>query len=133
MEVTTHDGSGRENILVVDDELVVRRFASRVLEEAGYTIATAADGAQALRTLRRKPEAFHAVVSDIMMPHVNGVELLEEVSTSYPELPVILMSGYATTDLSQRGIATPCGVLSKPFAAEHLLAEVRRCLDRKSS
>ncbi len=132
MEVTDHDRSGREHILVVDDEPVVRRFASRVLEEAGYRIATAADGAQALRALRHETEPFDAVVSDIVMPNVNGVELLQEVSTAYPELPVILMSGYATTELSKRGIPTPCGVLSKPFAPEHLLAEVRRCLDRKS-
>jgi len=131
VELTAQDGSGREHILVVDDEPVVRRFASRVLEEAGYKIATAADGAQALLALRREPEAFDAVVSDIVMPHVNGVELLEEVSTAYPKLPVILMSGHATTELSKRGIATPCSVLNKPFAPEHLLAEVRRCLDRK--
>ena len=126
------DGSGREQILVVDDEPVVRQFACRVLERAGYGIEAAADGAEALQIVLARPKAFAAVVSDIVMPRLNGVELMEALSVSHPELPFILMSGYATTQLAERGIAAPCSVLGKPFAAEALLSEVRRCLDRTS-
>jgi DNA-binding NtrC family response regulator len=121
-----------EHILVVDDEAVVRRFTSRVLQDAGYVIATAADGADALEQLEREAPAIDAVVSDIVMPRMNGVQLMERLSRSHPTLPVILMSGYATAQLADRGIAAPCSVLKKPFAPERLLAEVRRCLDERS-
>jgi two-component system, cell cycle sensor histidine kinase and response regulator CckA len=118
------------HVLVVDDEAIVRRFASRVLAEAGYNVATAADGAEALELVRGRGDPVRVVVSDIVMPRFNGVQLLEALSLSHPDLPIILMSGYAPTQLAERGIATPCSVLAKPFAPEVLLAEVRRCIDR---
>jgi CheY-like chemotaxis protein len=120
------------HILVVDDEAIVRRFAARVLEEAGYTVAIAEDGAEALETLQRLPAQLDAVVSDIVMPRMNGVQLMEALAESHPTLPVILMSGYASAQLAERGIAAPCSVLTKPFAPERLLAEVRRCLEKQS-
>jgi two-component system cell cycle sensor histidine kinase/response regulator CckA len=121
---------GPINVLVVDDESIVRRFASRVLSDAGYIVATAEDGAEALDLIRGLGQPVGVVVSDIVMPRINGVQLLEALSVSHPGLPIILMSGYAPTQLAERGIAAPCSVLSKPFAPELLLAEVRRCLDR---
>jgi DNA-binding NtrC family response regulator len=120
------------HILVVDDEYVVRRFAARVLTDAGYSVATAEDGAEALELLRGKEAAVNAVVTDIIMPRLNGVQLLEALAVSHPAVPVILMSGYAPTQLAERGIAAPCSVLAKPFAPESLLAEVQRCLDKAS-
>jgi CheY-like chemotaxis protein len=74
-----------------------------------------------------------AVVSDIVMPRMNGVELLHSLSLERPRLPVILMSGYDMNQLSQLGILSPCGVLSKPFPPAQLLAEVRRCIALEAS
>jgi len=68
------------------------------------------------------------VLSDVVMPQLTGVELLEALSVSHPDLPVLLMSGYAVEDLTARGIAAPCGILKKPFTQERLLAEAGRCL-----
>jgi DNA-binding NtrC family response regulator len=65
-----------------------------------------------------------------VMPRLNGVELLQALAESHPGLPVILISGYATAVLAELGIAAPCGILPKPFAAERLLAEVKRCIRR---
>ena len=132
MDVTEPVARQRAHVLVVDDEYIVRRFASRVLADAGYSVATADDGAEALEVLREKGAAVDAVVSDIVMPRLNGVQLLEALAVSHPLVPVILMSGYAPTQLSERGIAAPCSVLSKPFAPELLLAEVQRCLHKAS-
>ena len=117
-----------ECVLVVDDEAAVRRFAARVLREAGYDVGEAADGADALSLIRSGAVAPAAVVSDIVMPRMNGVELLEFLSLERPRLPVILMSGYGTEALGRRGIVSPCGVLTKPFPPARLVAEVRRCL-----
>ncbi len=115
-------------VLVVDDEPAVRRFAMRALGEAGFGVHEAADGAEALDLVRAGTLDLDIVISDIVMPRLTGVELLQSLSMLRPALPVILMSGYGTTQLAQRGIASPCGVLSKPFSPDVLVAEVRRCL-----
>ena len=73
-------------ILVVDDEPVVRRFAVRVLEAEGFLVSEAADGAEALRLLREEVPDVDAVVSDIVMPRLNGVELLQALSSTVEEL-----------------------------------------------
>jgi two-component system cell cycle sensor histidine kinase/response regulator CckA len=125
--------SRAESILVVDDEPAVRRFASRVLREAGYAVEEAADGMDALSLIRSGAVEFDAIVSDIVMPRMNGVELLQLLSQERPRLPVILISGYGSDQLNGRGIAPPCGVLAKPFSPELLLAEVRRCLSFETS
>lgn len=119
---------GGVSVLVVDDEPAVRRFAVRVLEREGYGVYEATDGIEALELVRIKPASFGVVVSDIVMPRLNGVELLQALAVSDPDLPIILMSGYATTALAELGIVAPCGILPKPFPAERLLAEVQRCI-----
>ncbi len=122
------DRAGSHRVLVVDDEPAVRRFAARVLEEEGYAVEEAIDGADALARLRDEHRAVDVVVSDVVMPRLNGVELLRELTSLRPALPVILMSGFATVQLEGMGIPAPCGVLPKPFSSERLLEEVRRCL-----
>lgn len=124
-----HSATGSmASVLVVDDEPGVRRFACRVLREAGYGVKEAADGVDALSLIRSGVVDLDAVVSDIVMPRMNGVELLQSLSLERPRLPVILMSGYDMNQLSRLGIVSPCGVLSKPFPPDQLLAEVRRCI-----
>ena len=119
---------GSPTILVVDDEAFVRRFASRVLVEGRFVVVEAADGLEALALARGGAHTFDAVVSDVVMPRLNGVQLVQELALSHPQLPVILMSGYAAEQLETMGIAAPCGMLVKPFSAEQLVGEVRRCL-----
>jgi DNA-binding NtrC family response regulator len=121
--------SAGQTVLLVDDEAAVRRFAARVLEREGYLVHEARDGAEAL-DLVRKGGSFEVVVSDIVMPRLNGVELMQALASSHPDLPVILMSGYATAALSDLGIVAPCSILAKPFPPERLLEEVRRCIQR---
>jgi CheY-like chemotaxis protein len=129
-----HSESGNmASVLVVDDEPSVRRFACRVLREAGYGVREAADGLDALSLIRSGVVDLDAVVSDIVMPRLNGVELLQSLSLERPRLPVILMSGYDMNQLTRLGIASPCGVLSKPFPPDQLLAEVRRCIALEAS
>jgi two-component system cell cycle sensor histidine kinase/response regulator CckA len=110
----------------VDDEPAVRRFAARALLEEGFLVVEAADGVEALAVVRTMD--VDVVVTDVVMPRLNGVELLRELSATHPDLAVILMSGYATAQLEGMGIAAPCGILIKPFGADRLVEEVRRCL-----
>ncbi len=129
--VPLHSSAGTA-ILVVDDEGAVRRFALRVLEREGYRVVEARDGIEAVELIRQGHQ-FDAVVSDIVMPRMNGVELMQALSTTAPDLPVILMSGYATGALAELGINAPCAILPKPFPADRLLQEVRRCTRRRES
>ncbi|MEP7226734.1 MAG: response regulator [Gemmatimonadales bacterium] len=117
-------------VLVVDDEAAVRRFAVRVLERESYVVVEARDGVEALELLRHKETAVDVVVSDIVMPRLNGVELMQALVVSHPDLPVILMSGHAPGALVELGIAAPCAILPKPFQSDRLLEEVRRCVTR---
>lgn len=120
-----------QQILVVDDESMVRRFASRILTEGGYAVVEAGDGAEALDLVVRENLPLDLVLTDIMMPRLSGVELLEHLSVVAPGLPVVLMSGFSAGDLTSRGISVPCGLLSKPFPPDRLLDEVRRCLKQQ--
>ena len=117
-----------QQILVVDDEAMVRRFAARILTEGGYRVVEAGDGAEALDLVVRESLPLDLVLTDVMMPRLSGVELLQHLSVVAPGLPVVLMSGFSAGDLTTHGISVPCGLLSKPFPPDRLLDEVRRCL-----
>jgi DNA-binding NtrC family response regulator len=119
-------------VLVVDDEEVLRKYAARVLREAGFGVHEAANGADAVEAIRQGVDPA-VVVSDIVMPRMNGVELFQALASERPQLPIILMSGYDTGHLARLGVAAPCGVLRKPFSSDVLLLEVRRCIENPLS
>jgi CheY-like chemotaxis protein len=124
------EGEGNApQVLVVDDEPAVRRFAARALEGEGYQVHTAKDGVEALEVVGALQRRLGLIVTDVVMPRLDGVALLRSLSASHPALPVILMSGYATAHLLELGLAAPCAVLGKPFSMETLVGEVRRCLE----
>jgi DNA-binding NtrC family response regulator len=124
-------GQVPHQILVVDDEPGVRQLAARILLEEGFRVHEAVDGREALDFIERGQASLDAVVSDIVMPRLNGVQLLQSLATSHPDLPILLMSGYGIDELAQRDIASPCGVIAKPFTPEYLLSEVRRCIAQR--
>jgi CheY-like chemotaxis protein len=117
-----------KSIIVVDDDAAVRRIASRILSEEGFSVLEASDGDEAIRLAEQLGHSIGLVVSDIVMPRLNGIELLERLSRLLPSLPVVLMSGYTSNELMSRALVAPCGILRKPFAPEALIDEVRRCL-----
>jgi two-component system cell cycle sensor histidine kinase/response regulator CckA len=119
----------REHVLIVDDDPRVLGFTRRVLADAGFQTTEALDGMDALEMIRQRPKEFDAVVSDIVMPKLDGVALLGHLSRLRPSLPVVLMSGYAPPELRERGLDAPCAVLPKPCAPDALVEAVRGCID----
>jgi CheY-like chemotaxis protein len=116
-------------VLVVDDEGPVRELTARMLRDAGYDTVLAIDGLDAWRKLQREATKVDAIVSDVVMPHMTGTELLGRVQAYRPELPVILMSGYSADDLRARGLEqAPVPLLTKPFTQDELVAAVARLL-----
>jgi len=117
-------------ILIVDDDPAIRSACRHILNGAGYVTQEVEDGLAALELVQASDLPFHLVITDVVMPRMSGVALLDALSLSHPSLPVLLMSGYTLEELRARGIDTPCSVLAKPFTAETLLAEVEFCLQK---
>jgi CheY-like chemotaxis protein len=109
------------HVLVVDDEEIVRRFLTRLLEESGYDVRVARDGAEAWRMLEADPTAVDLVITDLRMPIMDGWQLGRRLREHRPSLPVLYVSGY---DLEQSA-PTPSSFLRKPFDPEELLRRVQ--------
>jgi nitrogen regulation protein NR(I) len=124
------------HVLIVDDELNIRRVLAAMLKRDGYDVTTAADGAQALAVLQRTP--VHVVVTDLVMPHLGGMELLERVRAEYPDIPVILITAHGTVDSAVAALkAGAFDYVTKPFEQEELrkvIAKAARAndLERRS-
>jgi len=117
-------------ILVVDDDKNFRRVTAAHLEKEGFTVATATDADDALRTLQA--ELPHLVVSDIRMPGKDGMELFRIIHERHPELPVILITAYATVEKAVEAIRSGAAdYLTKPFSRDDLLKSVRKTLEVK--
>jgi putative two-component system response regulator len=118
-------------ILVIDDEHVIRMLVMEILEAAGHDVIGAESAERALALLDR--EEFDLVVSDIVMPGLSGLELLELVRGRSASLPVVLVTGAGTYDtLSQALTRGAAGLVTKPFAHAELQAAVADALDRAS-
>ena len=121
---------GTETVLVVEDESAVRHLACRVLREQGYEVLQAGNGEEALGLLTTVEREVHLVVSDVVMPAMNGRELGEHLRVLRPGLPLLYMSGYTDGEMLQIGVQTGArNFLPKPFAPEALVARVREMLD----
>jgi CheY-like chemotaxis protein len=121
-----------ETILIVEDEPAVRRMASRALRSQGYEILEAANGAEALEVLSRAAGPVDLVLSDVVMPVLNGRELSERLAVDHPEIRVLFMSGYTDDDIVRRGLLQPgAPFLQKPFVAADLSRKVRDVLDSR--
>lgn len=121
---------GSETILVVEDEDHVRELATRALEGRGYSVLTAADGAEAVSLVREHEGRIDLVVTDVVMPKLNGPELAKEVRSVWPWVKLLFMSGYAGHTADREGQDVPdVPILQKPFSAGRLVKKVRQVLD----
>lgn len=114
-------------ILIVDDEEMDRVLLAEVLRDAGHEPLFAPDGKAALRVWRNA--SVDLVVTDIVMPGIDGLELLETVKSEDPAAPVIAISGISAKDLNKAGRAGASAILTKPVDAAELLEEISRALD----
>lgn len=115
-------------VLVIDDSAAVRRTVRRILEFAGYQVLEAPDGRQGLRMQEHQPADL--VVADIFMPEMDGIELLLELRITFPETPVVAMSGEKRMLDVARELGAP--VIQKPFSAEELSDLIKRELETRN-
>ena len=121
-------------ILVVDDDQWVRVLARDVLATEGYRVLEASDGQDAIRVAAEHPGPIHLLLTDVVMPGMNGCELAAGLGALLPGLKVMFMSAYDRDFLVARGL-TPAGpVITKPFTIEYLTRRIEMVLgDRRPS
>jgi DNA-binding response OmpR family regulator len=125
---SSHDQAplGRgETILLVEDEMMVRQVARRMLEAEGYSVLTAPDAVSARSIFERQGATIALMVTDVMMPGESGIELAAFLRQQRPELAVIFISGYSDTELPDRdGRPGADDFVQKPFTSSQLLSRV---------
>jgi signal transduction histidine kinase/CheY-like chemotaxis protein len=113
-------------VLLVEDDAATREVTRRVLSQAGYTVLEAGDGMEALETLRSSVARIDIVLTDLMMPRMSGAELSDHLASMRPDLPVLLMSGYADVEMTNGSrLDKSRPFLEKPFTAAALRSFVR--------
>ena len=116
-------------VLIVEDEDIVRRMLTRVLGDAGYRTLEARHGEEALRMVTFAYPYLHLVITDVLMPELDGRALGRRLHERWPGLPVLYISAYPADDLFHRGAPTAVApFLQKPIGAEELLTVVQGLL-----
>lgn len=124
------DLKGSETILVVEDDEVIRDLIFNVLTNEGYKVMVAANGKEAVSLLEQHNEKLHLLLTDVIMPGMNGRELYTKMAEKYPDIKVIYMSGYPENIIVNHGILREKVVLiQKPFKIKDLLSKIREILD----
>jgi PAS domain S-box-containing protein len=123
---------GSETVLLVEDEQSVRSLACRILRRQGYTLLEASNGEEALRVAQKHAgEKIHLLFTDVVMPHLGGKELSDQLKLLRPDIKVLYTSGYTDNAIVSHGVLEPgTYVLQKPFSPHSLSQKVREVLDR---
>jgi signal transduction histidine kinase len=123
---------GRETVLLVEDDGLVRSHLGRILRSCGYTVLEAADGQEALRVSAGHGGEIALLITDVVMPRLGGRELAERLLAGRPGMRVLFLSGHVTEGPAQPGgLQSPATLLQKPFTSTAFAHQVRELLDRK--
>ncbi len=121
---------GSETILVAEDEEPVRKLLVRALEKYGYKVLQAADGSEGIQISHAYQGRIDLLLTDTIMPRVNGKQLADQLRKSRPRVKVIFISGYTAEVLSQQGILdSDIHLIQKPFELDFMVKQVRKILD----
>jgi PAS domain S-box-containing protein len=123
---------GWETVLLVEDEAAVRALAREVLRRHGYVVLEARHGVDALRMAERHPDDIHLMITDLIMPHMGGRDLVERLAAVRPKMKVLFMSGYTDHALMHRDLTPGTAFLQKPFTPEAFVRKVRSVLDTQT-
>ncbi len=125
-----HASPGSETILLVEDEDVLRRLVTRILQSSGYTVLAAANGDEAIQLLEQHADAVRLMLTDVVMPGLSARELVLRVSARYPAMRVIFTSGYVNDATAQHGLVDEAAhFLAKPYTVAELMRKLREVLD----
>jgi PAS domain S-box-containing protein len=130
-QAAVSERGGSETILVVEDQPAVRQFAASVLRDLGYRVLEVGSGAEALGVSAAHEGPIHLVLTDVIMPGMNGLMLAERIAGQRPHARILFMTAYAGEVLQERGVVLESQHwLQKPFRPDELARKVREVLDR---
>jgi CheY-like chemotaxis protein len=127
----TVTSGGSETILLVEDEEALRVATCEFLQLRGYTVLVAGDGAEAMRVCDQHTGSIDLILTDLVMPGIDGIEVAKAVSARYPDIHVLYMSGY--TDRAVELLDSGAMLLQKPFTLSVLASKLRAVLEIKES
>lgn len=123
--------AGTETVMVVDDELSIRRLAGDILRPLGYQVLEASNGLEALEVTRSRSENIHVVLTDVIMPGMNGKDLAHSLQLERPGIKVIFMSGYTDDMIVHHGVLNKgVNFIQKPVTPSVLTKKLREVLDQ---
>ncbi|HEY6010935.1 MAG TPA: response regulator, partial [Nitrospirota bacterium] len=116
-------------ILLVEDDAAVRKITRIMLEEFGYTVMEAGDGAAALALFREHGDRIQLVLTDVIMPKMDGKSLIKEIMRIRPDVKTLFMSGYTADIINEKWLIDPdINYISKPLNPDRLLGKIRSIL-----
>ena len=123
---------GRETVLLVEDQSEILTLCQAILENLGYRVLSAGTPGTAVQMAEKQPEGIQLLITDVVMPEMNGPDLARRLRAIYPNLRCLFMSGYTADIIAHKGILDK-GVhfIQKPFSVKELASKVRQALDQK--
>lgn len=122
----THQSAG--SLLYVEDVLIVAMVVTWALEEAGFQVRHELNGKCGVNALQDRPDAYHALVTDIRLPELDGWAMARQAREINPRIPVVYLTGDSAADWSTKRVADSV-LLQKPFANSDLIAAIRRLIN----
>jgi CheY-like chemotaxis protein len=133
-EMKAEPAMGKETVLVVEDNEQVRTLSCEILKQYGYKVIDTPDGKSALEMLQAFSDPVHLMITDVIMPDMNGKELYEKISKMYPDIKTLFMSGYPEDVISHHGVLeAELNFIQKPFSLNDFVGKVRDVLDNDES
>jgi response regulator RpfG family c-di-GMP phosphodiesterase len=122
---------GRETVLLVEDELAILEMTTEILERLGYNVLAAGTPGEAIRLAQEYPGLIDLLLTDVVMPEMNGRDLAKNLLSIYPDIRRLFMSGYTANVIAHHGVLDE-GVhfIQKPFSMNDLGAKIREALDK---
>lgn len=128
------DLTGKETILLVEDEVPVRIFSAKALTNKGYTVLEAESGEAALKVVAERGKDIDVIITDVIMPGMNGPTMVEEVAKHYPGIKVVFISGYAEDAFVKTyGTERKFNFLPKPFTLKQLASKVKEVVEKEDA
>ncbi|HND19141.1 MAG TPA: ATP-binding protein [Acidobacteriota bacterium] len=127
--ILTTTAQGTETILVVEDDKMVSEYLKQVLEMSGFQVLVAQNGMEAHKICMHTLKPLHLLMTDVVMPKMNGIELAKMVSRFHPNMKILIMSGYQDQVQDTRTLHPSWAFIRKPFRVEELLKKIRDLLD----
>jgi len=129
-ELSSSQIPGNETILLVEDDKALRDLAKRMLEGYGYTVLPARDGEEALKLENNHPDVIHLLLTDVVMPGMDGRALAGKLQSTRPNMKLLFMSGYTDNAIAHHGVLDKdLAFIQKPFSAESIARKIREVLD----